>query len=546
MPNIRVVFIAVVGLAGMLLTFYPTLFSGFREMQPEAGDNLLNTYFFEHSFRWACDRDYHFTLWSPGFYYPTPYTFTYSETLIGTAPLYWFLRTWCSETLACQLWVLLTYMLNFASMAIVLRWFGVHTVLTAAGAYVFTFGLIRADHLTHQHLMAQYFSPFAIWYAWEFMREPTARRWTMIVGLCALQILASLHLGWFLGFGLAIFVIWTLFVEPGTRSRLWRFVRYRPIALLLPVLIAAIAVGSYARNFYHGAPHHRTWWEAAMYCPYPDGWLTATPGSIWADHLTPRDPGAFPEKAVFQGLAIYAVFGIAGWHALRNRFPGRGLALAGVGTAFVLALLATRWGWNLSLWYFVNAVVPGADAFRAIGRVAFVAYVFGTIGGLIGIQAWVRNRGHSRRSQLLVFAIIAGLMMLEQVRPFPESFDKRETFLNRAESLVPALRDVDAGYVMYDDSMPDYRHEIAAMWAGQWAKVPVINGFSGAQPPGYYGVGARPTVEELVRLLGPQWRGRLAIIEWGAPVRRSVYQVEPGAVDARRFTLVESSSLVRK
>ena len=51
-------------------------------------------------------------------------------------------------------------------MAVVLRWFGVNTILTAAGAYVFAFGLIRVDHLTHQQLMPQYFSPFAVWYAW--------------------------------------------------------------------------------------------------------------------------------------------------------------------------------------------------------------------------------------------------------------------------------------------------------------------------------------------------------------------------------------------
>ena len=62
-------------------------------------------------------------------------------------------------------------------MAVVLRWFGVNTILTAAGAYVFAFGLIRVDHLTQQQLMPQYFSPFAVWYAWAMVREPTARRW---------------------------------------------------------------------------------------------------------------------------------------------------------------------------------------------------------------------------------------------------------------------------------------------------------------------------------------------------------------------------------
>ena len=49
----------------------------------------------------------------------------------------------------------------------------INTALTAAGAYVFAFGLIRADHLTHQHLMPQYFSPFAVWYLWAFLRGVT-------------------------------------------------------------------------------------------------------------------------------------------------------------------------------------------------------------------------------------------------------------------------------------------------------------------------------------------------------------------------------------
>src|SRR5262245_21375039 len=224
MPTTRTAFLALVGLAGIFLTFYPTLLSGFARMQPEAGDILLNNFFLEHSYRWAFDRDYPFSLWSPGFYYPTPHAFTYSETLIGTAPLYWLLRVWFSETVACQLWVIITYALNFASMAVVLRWFGVNTVLTAAGAYMFAFGLIRVDHLTHQHLMPQFFSPFAIWYAWGFLREPSARRWALVPTLCALQVLAGLHLGWFLSFGLVIFVAWGLIVEPGSFARVRQFV----------------------------------------------------------------------------------------------------------------------------------------------------------------------------------------------------------------------------------------------------------------------------------------------------------------------------------
>jgi hypothetical protein len=104
---------------------------------------------------------------------------------------------------------------------------------------------------------------------------------------------------------------------------------------------------------------------------------------------------------------------------------------------------------------------------------------------------------------------------------------------------VPQLEGVDAAFVVFDDSMPSYRHDITAMWAGLWANVPVINGFSGTIPPGHPMGVISPTVERLVRALPPQWRGKLAVIEWGPPVRRRVYQVEPGADSWQRFRLIE-------
>jgi hypothetical protein len=537
MPATRTAFLVAVGLGGMLLTFYPTIFSGFERMQPEAGDVLLNNYFFEHTYRWAFDRDYPFPFWSPGFFYPTEHTFTYSETLVGTAPLYWLLRVCFSESVSCQLWILITCALNYLAMVVVLRWFGVNTILTAAGAYVFAFGLIRADHLTHQHLMVQYFSPFAVWYAWAFLHEPTARRWALLIALSAWQVLASLHLGWFLVFGLLIFAAWGFAVEAGSWQRVWRFVRARPVLTVLPLLAGAIVVGLYARHFYSGTPGHRAYWEAAMYGPYPDGWFVATPGSLWADHLTWRHPDEFPEKMLFQGFTVYAVFLLAGWHAWRRRFPGRGLALAGVGTAGVLMLCVTRWGDDVSLWFVVHLVVPGANAFRAIGRIAFAAYMFGLIGGLVGVQALLTERVARPRTRYALFALVAALMVLEQVRPFPESFDKREEFFGPARALAPHLEGADVAYLVDNESMPNFRHHIAAMWAGLWAKVPVMNGFSGTWPIDYPGMGDHPTVEELVPLLGPDWRGRIAIVEWGPPIRRRVYQVEPGG----QVRLIESS-----
>ena len=151
------------------------------------------------------------------------------------------------------------------------------------------------------------------------------------------------------------------------------------------------------------------------------------------------------------------------------------------------------------------------------------------------MQALVNEELPRARARTLIFGLVAVLVILEQVRPNPESFDKQAEFFDRVEPLAPQMAGADAGHVVYDGSMPDYRHHIAAMWAGLWAKVPVMNGFSGAHPPGYPGMTDRPTVEELVRFSDPTG-GRLVIIEWGPPVRRQVYQVEIGG----HFSRVES------
>jgi hypothetical protein len=215
--------------------------------------------------------------------------------------------------------------------------------------------------------------------------------------------------------------------------------------------------------------------------------------------------------------------------------------IAAIGTAIALMLIVMKWTGDVSLWYVVHKLIPGANAFRAVGRMSFSVYLFGLIGGLVGVQAWINQKAPRPSTRAIFAGLIAALMVGEQIRPLPESFNKNEEFLQPTQSLFPMFADVDTAYVMYDGTRPDYRHEIITMWAGHRTKTPVMNGFSGAAPPGFPGFGARPTLEELLQILGPQWEGKLAIIEWGPPVSRKVYQVVPGDESSRRATLIESS-----
>ena len=181
MPSLRTAFLVAVALVGMVMTFHPTLFSGFARMQPDPGDMVLNHYFLEHTYRWEFDSTYPYSFWSPGFYYPVPNTFTYSETLIGVAPLYWLFRTVFAEELSSQLWMLTLCLLNYAAMAIVLRRFGASIPILAAGRGICVCLRPELPALGSPHAPAaccrNSFSPDrGLVCGRVLVREPTARR----------------------------------------------------------------------------------------------------------------------------------------------------------------------------------------------------------------------------------------------------------------------------------------------------------------------------------------------------------------------------------
>src|SRR5207248_298892 len=160
-------------------------------------------------------------------FHPTPLTLAYSENLFGTAPLYWLLRTACPAPLAYQLWMMLVCALTFAALAAVLRRLGVGHPLCALGGWLFAFGLPRVNQIGHQQLLPNLFAPLALLAAWRFLQSPRSRTLAALLAAVYLQLLASIYLGWFLAFGLALFAGAVAAVDRSTLPRLVEFVRVK-------------------------------------------------------------------------------------------------------------------------------------------------------------------------------------------------------------------------------------------------------------------------------------------------------------------------------
>src|SRR5690242_4521261 len=76
-------------LCGMLLAFYPVLFSGFARVSGDLGDSRLLNYLLEHDYRWLLRQPAHRDLWSPPFFYPEANVGAYSDILLSAGPCYW-------------------------------------------------------------------------------------------------------------------------------------------------------------------------------------------------------------------------------------------------------------------------------------------------------------------------------------------------------------------------------------------------------------------------------------------------------------------------
>lgn len=519
----RVVLYGIGLVGGLIAMYYPTLFSGFRVMQTDPGDPVLNHYFVEHSYRWLSQQDYRGTFWSPPFFAPTALVLTWSESLIGAAPFYWVLRLGFSEESAWVLWMLLMSLLNYLSMLLVLRRFSVHPILAMLGGYIFAFGIVRADMLSHHHLQPHFLGPWVVLLYYRFIREPSARRWCLLVILSVWQLLMSIHLGWFLAIGLGLVTLLWLRLEPQRIAPILRFFRFRYRTSLAVVLLVGVGLGLFFRTYFQGNEGYRRHYsEMLSYSPTPIEWLAAPQGSLWGETFVAPDPVDHEERRLFSGFVLTFLLGLGLLMNGRIRSavddPDRRFRQAALLSCLLMGLLCTRLMGGFSLWWVIANTVPGASAIRVPGRIILMMLLLGLIAGLPAFQYWFQTivTNSSRRS--LWYLLLAVLCIGEQLHLRPRQFEGAK-FYECARELSHEFVDADLVFVPYSrEVIPlEHEHNLTVMWAGLWANTPVINGYTGRVPSNYPHDAAKGDYMALKSYLGEHWTGRLLVIELRNP-----------------------------
>jgi len=476
-------------IAGLFTGHGPMLLSGLGQIQNDLGDSRFNNYLLEHSYLWLLRRPLHLSFWDPPFFYPAHNVAAYSDSMLGSAPLYWVWRGMGFEAdTSFQLWALLLSTLNFgAAFWLLRRKAHLSPLASSSGAFLFAFAASRINQTMHHQLLPHFFSVIAVGALWTVFEGGPARRargaiW-VFAGACVLQIYAGVYLGWFLGLGLFIAGAWAL-SERDSRKVVVAALRQFAATWLAAAVTAAAALGWLGWHYAKAAQEvggAAAWSEVDSMLPRAASWLHLGPYSwmyAWTTQL-PVFQGFTMEHeqrlGVGWGTTAMVLFGL-GWALWRRDRRGSLMALV----LLSAAALSSRYAFEVSPWKAVYLFFPGAQAIRAQCRIA-VALLLPASLGLGLCLDWVA----ARKGRLAALALGAW-SVLEQGETTP-TYDKnknRAAIADLAQRVHPESCDAFlASPVLGQDLY--WKYALDAMWAQLESGIPTVNGYSRTHPPGW-------------------------------------------------------------
>jgi hypothetical protein len=455
-------------------------------MQHDPGDTLFNNYVLEHGYLWATQHPLHKNFWDAPFYFPVSNTIAYSDNLLGSAPIFWAIRTLGFQPdTSFQLWMILVMVLNFIAMHWFLRQsFRLHPISNALGSFVFAFASSRLSQIVHAQLLPHFFTPLALLGVFKVFQEPNAAKrpkWLVLFFLsCIAQLYAGFYLGWFLGIGFMVAFVWAILLKE-TRPRLFEIIQTHWKSILLLSFLSLLMLWPLLIHSFRAIQvvHGRTVFTE----PKVQSWIYLGDGSWlyqWQEKIRAFQVIDWPEQKI--GIGLFTLVATLIGMAKTRHNPAIRIMIF---TFLTLYFSMTSFYRKVLLWPWIYPIIPGANGVRALSRVGVAALV---IAG-VGIALYVENKIQKKTKGWIILFIL-GLCVLEQGRT-AYSFDKQKhrDYFSQVATQIP--QECKTFYFVRSNDPNDYYAQLAGMWASldlekrHHREIPTLNGFSGSSPPGW-------------------------------------------------------------
>jgi hypothetical protein len=495
--------VAVVGtwLVGALVTFRASVFHGFGPIVGNRGDGRLLGLLHEHWLDVVRGR----AAWrTPTFFHPMSNTLGYSDTMVLNEVFYAPLRAVGFDRYAAlQLTMILLTLVGFVG------WYLVGTRLVAAPrslvlalALVAVFANSLYVQLLHMQMLSIHWVPWLVlliarvWRA-DRLREqlPAAAAAGALFGLL---LWSTYYIAWFAAFvggliAVAVAVRCRRSLRAvgvrGVLDRGWRPALAATAGAALPI---AGFLFTYLPTIQNSGS--RSFDDAYHYSPGPADLLNVGRGNLlWGrgvEVLLGTRRADNPELAsAVTPLVVLALLACA-VALFRHRrssttTTSETLAQVLVGVTLVLPLLSVHIGaftpWRL-VW-----LVPGASGLRAIGRIQLIAAWLAPMAMLCTIVSVRRQRQAVAMSRSAVAAVVLtiGLLVVEQCNTASVAKLDRAAELAFIRHTPAPPAECESFFLLTSPTGFYFELDLDAMIIAQTHRLPTLNGYSGAEPPGW-------------------------------------------------------------
>ncbi|MBT8195041.1 MAG: hypothetical protein HKO56_09195, partial [Bacteroidia bacterium] len=361
----------------------------------DLGDTRFVIYLLEHFYQYITGNvDYY---WGAPFFVPAPDVLTFSENLLGVAPLFaMFRKLGFDVETSFQFWYLLLVVLNYSSSYVFLNKLFNNKYAAVIGAMLFAFSMALQGQLEHAQTFPRFCIPLALLFATEFIQTFKARYFFLMCSTLVIQMYCTIYLGMMLIIPLLIFLAISLL------SHYKDYLKHVTDIKWLGYVLLGLAVNG-AALYYLLKPYTQradrtgyTPWEIVHdNVPRLESYFFSRPGSfLWSAFENTADylPRFYNQYLFIGGLGIllctvFILFAIKKIIDNRNSiqsFIQKPIVLLGL-TALCTYLLYLRVG-DFTLYKGVFSL-PGYGSIRAVPRIINIELMFVAIAAAY-VLAW--------------------------------------------------------------------------------------------------------------------------------------------------------------
>ncbi|SCG72509.1 hypothetical protein [Micromonospora humi] len=478
-------------------------------------------------------------LWHSNTFYPERYTYAYSDTLLGYAPIGMLGSGFEAAVVRYNVLYVLLHALAFLGAYALARQLGANRWGGAVAGIAWAYAPWRLAHAGHLNILssggiALALAMLARGHGWSLRHgyRPERRRpgWALAGWLTAAW---QVSLGFGIGLPLVYFLLAAVLVAAGCYGWSWWRRRVRPPfdrRLLLADLAGGAAFGAvtvllglvYLRVVDLNPQAQRTLDWTKMFSPPLMGFLTAPADSwVWGErHAAAREQLSWPpEMALLPGMTL---LGLAAAGLFVSAYPPRRRVALGLGVlgTVLLGLGATLGGDGDPGYLTLSTHLPGWDALRTPGRLMhwtsllLAMLAAGLVTALAESSGRPSNRRRARILTSLVLLVPLALVTVEGVNRTPHPAVPRPPAALRAAPdpilVLPAGGVGDLTYMLWTtDGFPRVTNGLGGFEPASQARTrAAIASFPDLGSVAYLReIGVRSVVAVPSRAAGTPWEG---------------------------------------